>query len=361
MNPLKIGTKSHPTGQQLNVSLAFKLNKSNWQRAAKKINDVIKRLPFDKKEVDKDNAPTVSKSQKRTAMLTNFLDNAQYITNSHALGVKEEEIHNELSFMANAVRYDYAVDAQLMSQTMTAIDMILIQDILGGSDFWTVRFFLNSFIESASNDGVVSSLESAKRITSGTSAEAVTATITAQSQLQAPQYLKRIELVNGRVFENMNGLTSEIKAQLRQTLTEGMARGLGTRDLTGMINRRLSVGMVRAERIARTEINRAYTTAYMDEATELNETALQDSEWLIKQAQRSALSSTTRASHADRHGGIFTAEEMANWWATDGNGINCLCSVMDVLVNKVTGEVLQSNMITSMKEQRIEFKKVGVK
>jgi hypothetical protein len=167
--------------------------------------------------------------------------------------------------------------------------------------------------------------------------------------------MDRLRLVYGRTFELMKGLTGEMKSQLRLTLAEGVARGVGVRDLKGMINKRLGVGMVRAERIARTEVNHAYRSAYMREAKELNETALKDDDWEIKQAHRSALSPTTRHTHAARHGTIHTMQEQRDWWAKDANSISCLCSTLDVLVNRKTGEVLQQKMIDAMAKQKSKW------
>ncbi len=352
MNPIKPGSDKHPTGQRLNISLAFADNKSRWQGAAYRINQVIARLPSTKTDVSKEDAPSVTKKEKRKATLAKNAADTKYIWINSDFDLPAGMVAKELIKMDNAVRYEYQVDAQMMDNTMSVIHRILVEDILSGSEFWTTRFFLNSNLNEASADGTTDSFDSAVKIVEGTSAEASLAVLSAEQQLAQPAYLDRLKLVNGRTFESMAGLTTDMKSQLRLTLTEGMARGVGIRDLKGMINNRLGVGMVRAERIARTEINNAYRGAYLSEAEDLNKDALQDDEWEIKQAHRSALSSTTRKEHARRHGSIFTISEQKDWWARNGNSINCLCSTLDVLVNKATGEVLQGKMIGRMLDQR---------
>ena len=355
MNPLKPGTDKAPTGQQLNVSLAFAMNKNRWQKAAFKINQVIESIPYTKRVVSDEDAPNVTAKEKRTAALMANAAADKYIWDNSKFELPLGFVAKELVVMQNAVRYDYLLDSAEMDRTMSAIERILQQDMLDGSDFWTHRFFLNDFIQSASDDGTTGSFESAVKITTGTTVEQNLKLYSAQQQLQSPAYLDRLRLVNGRVFESTKGLTGEMKSQLRLTLTEGVSRGVGVRDLKGMINKRLGIGMARAERIARTEINNAYTTAYMDEATELNNTALKESNWMIMQCHRSALSPTTRNKHGARHGVIVTATQQADWWAIDGNKINCLCATLDVLVDKVTGEVLQQKMIDRMVKQRGEW------
>lgn len=49
--------------------------------------------------------------------------------------------------------------------------------------------------------------------------------------------------------------------------------------------------------------------------------------------QLSALSPTTRNSHADRHGLLFTGDEVRHWLAQDDNAIGCKCSFTLVLVD----------------------------
>lgn len=354
MNPLQVGTKTHPTGQALNTALAFAENKRLWQGAAKRINDVIDLMPVVAREVPDDEAPTVRKDEKRTARLTNHLADSRYIWANKSFEIPPKMVANELLTLNKSYRYEYLLDADTMARTMAIIEQILTNDFLGGSNFWTSRFWLTGYIESAAVDGTSDSFESALRITEGTEAAAPLSMLSVQQQLSSPAYLDRLRLAHGRVFEEMQGLTSEMKSQLRLTLTEGVARGVGVRDLKGMINKRLSVGMVRAERIARTEINKVYTDAYMSESVDLNNTALKESAWVIMQCHRSALSPTTRKTHGARHGKVSTVQQQLDWWAEHGR-INCLCSTLDVLVNKESGEVLQKKMVERMKEQRAQW------
>ena len=355
MNPLQPGTHKHPTGQALNIKLAFGENKRLWRNSARRIARVVARLPHTKETVPTNEAPKVRKDEKRTLMLTNMEHASKWFAANAEFEVSPELLREELAIFTNATRYDYQVSSALMDRTMDAINQILTDDLLSGSDFWTTRFWLNSHIAESVTDGTLESLESAVLITQGTPVESKIAILDAQQQLASPVYQDRLRLVYGRTFELMKGLTSDMRSQLRMTLTEGVARGVGIRDLTGMINKRLSVGLVRAERIARTEINKAYRDAYMDESDELNKTALKDDPWEIRQVHRSALSPTTRPNHAARHGTIHTASAQRDWWATGSRSINCLCSTLDVLVNRKTGEVLQQKLVNRMLKQKKEW------
>lgn len=47
----------------------------------------------------------------------------------------------------------------------------------------------------------------------------------------------------------------------------------------------------------------------------------------------SALSPTTRRSHAERSGNLYTAEEIRNWMSEDDNSVGCKCAFTQILVN----------------------------
>ncbi|MBT1266423.1 hypothetical protein [Pseudomonas sp. VS38] len=49
--------------------------------------------------------------------------------------------------------------------------------------------------------------------------------------------------------------------------------------------------------------------------------------------QMSALSPSTRDSHAARSGELFTADEVREWLAKDDNSVGCKCSFVLVLVD----------------------------
>ena len=48
----------------------------------------------------------------------------------------------------------------------------------------------------------------------------------------------------------------------------------------------------------------------------------------------SALSPSTRPTHASRHGQLFSAEEVRQWWAQDGNAEGCRCALTMILLDE---------------------------
>ncbi|MNZ24094.1 Phage Mu protein F like protein [compost metagenome] len=140
-----------------------------------------------------------------------------------------------------------------------------------------------------------------------------------RSVLLSDPYRRRLELLAAREFEEMQNLTGRVKSTMAQVLTQGMASGLGPRDIAKNLTAQTGIEERRAERIARTEINFAHNVARMDQAQEARQ------ELGIKSLEMhvSALSPTTRKTHRDRHGSLHTVQDQRAWWSRDGNSINC--------------------------------------
>lgn len=325
--------KADPTGLAFLRQRAIRQIRRRFRLSAKRIRALVDDIPHTTESVPGDDKASLPASDKRTATL-----------------------------LSNATNYTWLIDDILMEQTADQIRSILGRDILDGNDRWSNRWFLSDFIGDAHAEGTAASIESAKRITDGVIspvAASQLALVTTGATLLSTPYLRRIGLIQGRIFEEMKGLTSEMTADLRRVLTESMMQGVGIRDIKGAINKQVGFGMVRAERIARTEINRALRTGYMDEAKEINRDILADDDWKIMQMHVSALSPTTRMSHAARHGGIYTEAQQQKWWSEGANSIECLCHTADVLQNKKTGEILQQVFVDRTKARGVAFFKSG--
>lgn len=137
--------------------------------------------------------------------------------------------------------------------------------------------------------------------------------------LTSQTYRTRLALVRTRVFEEMRGLTAQIKKDMARRLTEGMARGLNPLEIARTLQQETQLPLYRCKRIARTEICTALRTARMDEA----EAASDELNLRTMQMHISALSPTTRLSHAQRHGKTYTIDEQREWWSRSPNSINC--------------------------------------
>ena len=163
--------------------------------------------------------------------------------------------------------------------------------------------------------------------------------------LSSTTYRTRLALVRTRVFEEMRGLTAQIKKDMARRLTEGMARGLNPLEIARTLQQETQLPLYRCKRIARTEICTALRTARMDEA----EAASEELNLRTMQMHISALSPTTRLSHAQRHGKTYTIDEQREWWSRSPNSINCKCSTITVLVDE-DGNILNKRILDRAQE-----------
>lgn len=147
--------------------------------------------------------------------------------------------------------------------------------------------------------------------------------------LRGQAYGRRVAMARARAFEEMKSLSGRVKADMARVLADGIGRGLGPRDIAKNLRDQAGIETRRANRIARTEVSMALRRAKWDEEAE----AKADLGLKTKLMHFSALSPTTRRSHAVRHGRLYTDEQVREWYSQDGNGINCKCSQTAVLVD----------------------------
>lgn len=213
---------------------------------------------------------------------------------------------------ANKV-YTYDLDEQLYRQITTDIERALREEWLAGGE--TELWLLREYVQPAYNQGVAQALAALK-------AQSAVLRLQGPSIDQLaydPAYLKRIGLVRARVFEEMQGFADATRKDLAETLARSMGAGHGARRVRDDIIRRIGVSESRAMRIARTEIATAHKQATLDETDD----AAERYDLKTMMMQLSAFAATSRQSHMDMHGGLFTTDEVRQWLARDANGINC--------------------------------------
>lgn len=256
-----------------------------------------------------------------------------------------------------ANKYIYELDA---IRTFEFIDSLLNEYLLDSETLRTIeysnRWWLISNLDEAYTDAIEAYIDDSVSISPvnvvGESIAAKLNQLTPESVMLSPPVIRRLSLMHGRVFNEMRGLTESSAADLGRVLTQGMIDGNGVQDIARAVKKRVSVSMSRAMRIARTEILNSYRTATRTEVDDLNEEVYADSDWQQQLLWFSALAATTRPNHASRHGLVYTTEKVQEFYSKDGNAIFCMCSQSPVLVNKKTGELLQSSLQEKMRKQK---------
>ena len=266
-------------------------------------------------------------------------------------------------------KYIYEIDPMQMQDISTFIQQLVNKELLGNdTGLFSDLFFLNNGIETEYIRATENAIQSTKNLASanvvGSELSRQIRAIETQNVLLSMGYQRRIGLAKSRVFEEMDGLTSAMKKDISGILGRGMAAGHGVNRIKREIRMALegkdpekSGGhKYRAERIARTEINNAYRTAYQIETDEVNNNVWKGTKFVTRLLWYSALAEgRTRKTHARRHGRVYTTTEVSNFYSIDGNAINCLCNQVSVLVRKKDGRVMNSELIEEMKKQREMF------
>lgn len=245
-------------------------------------------------------------------------------------------------------KYQFDLDPNYLSIILRDGELMVDEVLLQGGEF--NNFFFNEYVSTAYERGTAQQYANlAQQSTAYAATQQSVATI-----LLSQPYQLRMVLVRARVFEEMKGLSAQIKADMARVLTDGIARGLNPREVARNLNEQSGIEIRRANRIARTEVTTALRRARLDEADEAREMLGLET----REVHISALSPTTRLNHASRHGKIFTTDEQRDWWARDGNSINCKCSTVTILTDK-EGRPYNDTLLNKLKEEKEAMKERG--
>jgi hypothetical protein len=257
--------------------------------------------------------------------------------------------------VANKTFYSYDVSTERYDSINAFIERLLYNELLESiTGRKPQNWFYQSYLSSAFNDAIRDTIQSSKNMAEPSVVGDEIAMMIRQLDADAfnPQQVQSLGLVYARTFNEMKGLSDGMRKDLYQTLTKGMASGLGIRQITQDVAKRVGVGFSRAQRISRTEIMGAYRTAQRAKTKEINKDIYGNSPFVQKQLWFSALAMTSRPNHVAKHSEIYTLQEVEAFYSESGFGINCLCSQSPILVNRKTGEVVMESLIEKMRQQK---------
>lgn len=246
-------------------------------------------------------------------------------------------------------RYAFQLDQGLLSMLLQngerMVDEILLQG--GELNLW----FFDQYVEVAYQRGTAQEFANLSQQSPAYAA----GQNSVQSILMSEPYQLRLVLVRAREFEEMKNLSAQVKADMARILTDGIGRGLNPKEVARNLTSQTGIESRRANRIARTEITTALRRARMDE----DDDAKANYGIQTMQLHISALSPTTRRTHAARHGKLYTTDEQRDWWSRDANSINCKCSTVAVLVDD-KGEPLSNTVIERTRKEYTSMKARGL-
>lgn len=209
------------------------------------------------------------------------------------------------------------------------------------------RWFFQTYMEASTQPGAADAVNNLRLLSQGVADPTDLDRATVQAVFTSPQYQTVIQNIYGRAYNDMKGFSGETGADLARTLADAVLAGRSPRDTKKLIRDRFGVADSRAERIVRTEINRAYT---ISRTTAAQETAAR-LEVEMRVLHRSSLMPTTRRHHAERHGRVYEIQDQNDWWDEGANRINCLCSISEVVIDS-EGNIRSRGLQERMEKQR---------
>lgn len=169
--------------------------------------------------------------------------------------------------------------------------------------------------------------------------------------LMTPSYRRRVGIAYARTYEDWKGLSDKARADLAGIISESVAAGRNPKTVVKTISERLGVSRSHAENIAQTEITGALRQARWDEADETKQQLQLETVifWT------SALLPTTRRTHAARHGGTFSTDNVRQFYSVDGNRYRCHCGNTEAILIKGKPE-MPKNVIEGYAKELEQWK-----
>lgn len=173
---------------------------------------------------------------------------------------------NGLGLTVNASPYDFPNDLARIQAYKDWLVNLINQGLL--STDLNSQPWLAEYIDSAYKQAVITSFQQ------GQAAKAANNPIPVNPSPMAPFYAQvfggpieqtRVQLLYLRAFDLLKGVTDQMSANMSRVLADGLANGLGARDVARNLAREVTeLGRKRALVIARTELIHAYAEGQLD-------------------------------------------------------------------------------------------------
>lgn len=315
---MKMKTKADPTGQAKRRNKSTKRLQRRLSNAEKKVKRLFRAIP---------------KKRRTKVQIRNLTSETRVI-------------------------YDYEFTAQEMELLGISIERILNEELLETqTDNLPPDWYWEDDVEPPYRQGTLEETNTFNQaiITAGivgiTIAGIPIAQLAVEQVLFSEPYRTALNQLYVRNFSTIKGLSERTSSQLIQILDNMIQAGNTPTEIINAITERFNVSKSSAERIAQTEINRAYNDAKLETGINIaKQTGLRAGVIHI-----SALTSTTRTSHAARHGNAYTVEDQLAWWNEGANRINCKCTTQTVLIDG-TGKVVEKEFQDKIKREKKFFK-----
>lgn len=251
------------------------------------------------------------------------------------------------SLKANKTIFEWLVDSFSYNQALREIRQIIERWLqTQGSER---QNFFNKYIERAYQQGAINASLRVQLLAGQAGfSDAELARLEPLQIINSVAYRDRLNIVFTRQFAEMKGLSDDTIVSIARVLTDTITNGQSPRKAQREIKRQFGLARKRAERIARTEINRSNSLGRLDQNKDTRNRLGID----VRVIHRSALQGErTRREHGLRHGKVFTIEDQQQWWDIGSNRINCLCSTSEIVFDE-NGKPYSSGLLKRFEVQR---------
>ncbi|MCQ0857237.1 phage minor head protein [Klebsiella pneumoniae] len=246
-------------------------------------------------------------------------------------------------YQVNAGKFIYDMSAQELADLLEAVQVILDDYLLesGEQNMWAMDYVAAEY-----ERGTFSAYTNLSQ-----QSPVYAAQTSIHQLLSSPAYLNQIAASRVTTYSDWRGISDDARRDLAGVISDAVSRGVNPRETASVISKRLDVSMSRAKTIAQTEqvgaLRRAQRneTDWAKERLGLNTAIL----WI------SALKSTTRATHAARHGKTYSTEEVAEFYSKNGNAFNCYCANVPCLLDD-QGKLYNDGLTEKLTKERENWK-----
>ena len=243
---------------------------------------------------------------------------------------------------AGGQQYIYAIPPDELARLFEFIDSVLQDNLLEGmlstgQGGWIGDYLEDEFLRGTQFSFTNLSAQS-ERYKSETNIHML---------MSSPGYLNQVQTARVMAYSEWKGVSDTARTQLADTITTAVVNGTNVSDTADAIAKRLSVSKVDARKIAQTEQLGAYRQAQRNETVWAKDRLGLNTALL----HLSALLPTSRVTHVERHGRIYTAEEVQAWYSVDGNRYNCHCTQIPVVLDD-DGNIVNTGMVNRLAAER---------
>ena len=174
-----------------------------------------------------------------------------------------------------------------------------------------------------------------------------------QAVVYSDAYKSRVAVAQIKSYDSWRALGEGARSNLSQIIGRAVVDGINPKAARKSIVESLDVSKSRAMLYAQTDITETLREARWAEA----DYATEEFGLHIGLLWTSALLPTTRSTHGQRNGKVYTSEQVREFYSKNGNRFRCHCATTEALIGEDGKPILSDALKRSMKAERDAWEK----